>query len=1555
MKKGSSTFQSSGIHNFDDLIATAAEKNPAKRFNKLLASFSDQINRNHRQFQLSLDHILQRHMWQIPKDKRRDLLIRFGAILSQRDIKVIDIESLKKIESSDEDVITLFHTSGLSLSILQQIQPNQTKNRRPVHLAQLSEIFPLVSIEPISEDLSSFFRTLLCDPLPYLEKDDTNSRSSFSALLDILCNEVMACVILGIGNEVFETIVTNFPAFSEAVSRRQTERDKKDFELSTFRKIVEISQNCMDPVERIAAFIKNLPNKTMSEDESDGQYHMNLLSQCLQHSVTFLNAHPDLVDSFFETVDLSSSPSNILFRHDRHLSLLSTLSQSSSPLFTKLSESLLGPKFNLLSVLSPRSFTDPASSFFRIARTNPAFFHRFIENHTRRLLDLAVSTAVMTVRVVSDSSSEPHCLDFGRGTENWVVLLKAIADLKMDVAQPSKQFNLLMSPLLTLLILSAASTNDELSTVAVTVISNKFGLSTKQAETLLCATPTTFPVNPSFTRLPQQRVGASDRPKDPCQSICAEAGQTRKTVKRILSSNRPQKSESGIDTDSTLSKPRNAFSTPRIEFGPARSVFGAQRTTPLDEDDPAYVTPFEQSIVEKLRTAEGEERWRLVTQLAVVSSDGHDFAEELMKAENDAQALLVLSVHTIRSTPRVDLHLDSNPAAFDRVVEFAGHLHNLPLIAAAIAHIGDTVEALIVPVLARKVYHIEPKQELCELVFNALRLMAARRQEEVEERMGVGKDEMTSQIVGSCLKVFRMLLCSNSFDPTPFVDFLVTLAVTTDLSQLRSILVVLQEIEDRTRNTTSPFSLSTATAPFRERHQSSVTQQPLPSIVSSILLSARLDPFQMVNYRKNPPPTPALFGVRRNTDDAITLTQLLPGLNEKLIYDIAKETAKMVCVILEERRASSSRALKSDDPFEISLAQENRHTRPQQLFIILHALVLPQDPDCVAFSQFIPLAPFLTRILTIVVPSSPDGPEIRSPLDEHSQLLTIELHPLSPQLLSPLSSLLSVLSIALVRLDRIPSSLHLHDKFRNLFEQRENRSNPQLAQIVLALCSEGMEDRSDLALDSFSLKFLDLWKGANTQHHVERRMPIMARAELPFVPFIRVNERQDTQNAGGFIQPTPRTQQDQRPTFAVDSVFGVLPHTQQDTRPTFAVDSVFGVLPHTQQDQRPTGAFVGGFGVTPHTQQDKRPTGAFVGGFGDAPHTQQDQRPTSAFGGGFGDAPRTQQDQRPTSAVGGGFGDAPHTQQDQRPTSAVGGVFGDATRTDTSSSIQRQQSGSGGTRMIGQIQTRTRQQSEVTGGGFGQNETQNQSDGFGLIQLSAFGNQQSAQVPSSLPATAPTQPDLTTLPAELTTIAIDTISEAPMENGKTATNQLPTATPLTTPRATRKATGLGQVGQTTPVFGKANKIGQAGPTAVFGTTSGFGQAGPTTAGIGKEAPKQSVFGQPAPKQTGFGQTLHGTSGKPQPESAFGNQKSNTGSAFGPQQQSGGGRFGNAQGSVFGNQGDTGGVSEKKKESVFGTQTGCTHPQDGTAQQMGVGGFGQTTFGRQQGSGGGFGG
>ncbi|KAK2957958.1 hypothetical protein BLNAU_7134 [Blattamonas nauphoetae] len=191
--------------------------------------------------------------------------------------------------------------------------------------------------------------------------------------------------------------------------------------------------------------------------------HSHLLFLCSSSS----SAPPDLIDSFLKSVDISSSPSDTPFRHDRHLNLISALSQSSSPLVTKLSEPLLDPTFPLRSLLSPRSFTDPASSFLRLANTNPEFFRRIIENNTGHILDIAISTAVNSIRVVPEVLSEPRCLDFGRATPNWVVLLNAIADVKMDLTQNSDEFNSIRASHLTFLILSTASTNNELSTAAV--------------------------------------------------------------------------------------------------------------------------------------------------------------------------------------------------------------------------------------------------------------------------------------------------------------------------------------------------------------------------------------------------------------------------------------------------------------------------------------------------------------------------------------------------------------------------------------------------------------------------------------------------------------------------------------------------------------------------------------------------------------------------------------------------------------------------------------------------------------------------------------------------------------------------------------------------------------------------------------------------------------------------------------------------------------------------------------------------------------------------------
>ncbi|KAK2961062.1 hypothetical protein BLNAU_3830 [Blattamonas nauphoetae] len=74
----------------------------------------------------------------------------------------------------------------------------------------------------------------------YLINDNRSDRSSFSALVAVLCNEVMNYAIIGCGGA--------------------TQRPIKEYDNRDNKKFVEHSQNEQDPVEIIVAFIRQPSN-----------------------------------------------------------------------------------------------------------------------------------------------------------------------------------------------------------------------------------------------------------------------------------------------------------------------------------------------------------------------------------------------------------------------------------------------------------------------------------------------------------------------------------------------------------------------------------------------------------------------------------------------------------------------------------------------------------------------------------------------------------------------------------------------------------------------------------------------------------------------------------------------------------------------------------------------------------------------------------------------------------------------------------------------------------------------------------------------------------------------------------------------------------------------------------------------------------------------------------------------------------------------------------------------------------------------------------------------
>ncbi|KAK2942823.1 hypothetical protein BLNAU_22271 [Blattamonas nauphoetae] len=110
--------------------------------------------------------------------------------------------------------------------------------------------------------------------------------------------------------------------------------------------------------------------------------------------------------------------------------------------------------------------------------------------------------------------------------------------------------------------------------------------------------------------------------------------------------------------------------------------------------------------------------------------------------------------------------------------------------------------------------------------------------------------------------------------------------------------------------------------PFKANRQSSITQQPLVHRLLHHSLALDLDK---------------------------TIYQLLPGLNENLISDIAQALTERVCLVLEEIRASSSQTQMPDSLFGTSLDWKDKHTIPQQLFVALHKMILPDSETLLHF------------------------------------------------------------------------------------------------------------------------------------------------------------------------------------------------------------------------------------------------------------------------------------------------------------------------------------------------------------------------------------------------------------------------------------------------------------------------------------------------------------------------------------------------------------------------------------------------------------------------------
>ncbi|KAK2949931.1 hypothetical protein BLNAU_15160 [Blattamonas nauphoetae] len=533
-------------------------------------------------------------------------------------------------------------------------------------------------------------------------------------------------------------------------------------------------------------------------------------------------------------------------------------------------------------------------------------------------------------------------------------------------------------------------------------------------------------------------------------------------------------------------------------FGGMIAQFGMPATF---GNAPKPANPFEQDVLEKLASAEGDEKWKLLTELIVVSTETViDVSSIVLEAENDEQVLLALSAPSINKWSNQQVILAENPKFFGKLMEMGGRMDNLPLATAAWRSLLPTLSNQDAQQDTEQ-QNDEHNKRVDQLLLKVLQSLCALRRAGVEEGCVVGEDKTTSELLQLCLTAVKGKVRKDSFDHTPFMSCLVTLALTSDLSALQLVLHILLEVVEKTCNTQTPFSLSNTTLPFKSVIDQTVQPQSLSTIVSSILLTSNLEliqnPTRLDFYQ---PPTSmahfARFGPAR-----VRPLEVLRCVDNTTMAEMATTTVEMVCTLLDRTQHSPNQLRVPSVAIGITSDQMSRPTTAPQLLVTLHAFIMPSGYQSLPLTTLVSLAPSLTRLLRLTVPATPetpdtpDTPNLHPAKNKFEHVLAVyvslvlalassrELITISS---SPLAPLLSSLCIALARFDKA-ILLDIPETPRNFFvghTQTALRSQPKLVHILRTLLEEGIEDRCEDVQDNTTITFLNKHCGSNVSRMV---------------------------------------------------------------------------------------------------------------------------------------------------------------------------------------------------------------------------------------------------------------------------------------------------------------------------------------------------------------------------------------------------------------------------------------------------------------------------------------
>ncbi|KAK2955471.1 hypothetical protein BLNAU_9518 [Blattamonas nauphoetae] len=237
--------------------------------------------------------------------------------------------------------------------------------------------------------------------------------------------------------------------------------------------------------------------------------HSSRKFQVISHIPRILHAHPDLITRLLDTnllIQLFSTCCTYYYHiSSGRTTILNTLSHSPPQLVTKL-DSVCPAEIRNIVLLAHRFETSDISIpiLFRLIENHPNCLTYLTERTVTPIESSILEYVCNTLRVLSDHPDQPRCLCFGRDTSVLKIILGQRSTGITQDQQKLDDTHRLYS-LIPLLILCTASSDDDLSTEALTVATSFFQLPVSQTVALLHHTPPIISLPPDWPFAPDEQ------------------------------------------------------------------------------------------------------------------------------------------------------------------------------------------------------------------------------------------------------------------------------------------------------------------------------------------------------------------------------------------------------------------------------------------------------------------------------------------------------------------------------------------------------------------------------------------------------------------------------------------------------------------------------------------------------------------------------------------------------------------------------------------------------------------------------------------------------------------------------------------------------------------------------------------------------------------------------------------------------------------------------------------------------------------------------------------